>query len=109
MLFFGHGLDCVPMFHNFSFIIKAEDVHHRFALVLWRCAAEYVQHHQIALGYHTLDFGAALRCGFSFRNGANASAKACPPSATVGLCCRYSLPIYRSVASCTLCWLNVIS
>ena len=65
--FFGHGLDNVPMLHNLAVCVKAENVHHRFAPVLRRSAAQNVQHHQIAFRHYPFDFGAALRIFFQKR------------------------------------------
>ena len=55
------------MLDDFARFVHAENIHHGFAPILRRSAAEHVQPHQIALGRRAFDFGAGLRVFFQKR------------------------------------------
>ena len=67
VFFFGHSLDHIPMLHNFAFVIKSENIHHRLARVFGRQLAMHVQRHQIAISNHAFYAGARLRILFQKR------------------------------------------
>lgn len=55
------------MLDDFARFVHAENIHHGFAPILRRSAAEHVQPHQIAVGRRAFDFGAGLRVFFQKR------------------------------------------